>query len=143
MVRVMTSHSVAAAVACAVSLLASACTSGVQATSAVAFPQGMTLELHRVAETSHSESYRRRRMQDVDGKMGVVPLNPGLGTHYAWVYAGTPPQRASVITDTGSSLMAFPCSGYVCVIMTRSVQLLAALCEPIWRYGLRLLLTCL
>ncbi|GAB9462719.1 Aspartyl protease [Globisporangium polare] len=111
MVRVMTSHSVAAAVACAVSLLASACTSGVQATSAVAFPQGMTLELHRVAETSHSESYRRRRMQDVDGKMGVVPLNPGLGTHYAWVYAGTPPQRASVIADTGSSLMAFPCSG--------------------------------
>jgi hypothetical protein len=27
------------------------------------------------------------------------------------VYAGTPPQRASVIADTGSGLMAFPCSG--------------------------------
>ena len=32
-------------------------------------------------------------------------------THYTWVYAGTPPQRASVIVDTGSALMAFPCSG--------------------------------
>lgn len=107
MVRVMTSHSVV--VAAAVSMLAMT-----TSTSAVAFPQGMTLELHRVAEpSSHSESYRRRRTQNVDGKLEAVPLNPGLGTHYAWVYAGTPPQRASVITDTGSSLMAFPCSGYV------------------------------
>lgn len=111
MVRVMRSHSVVAAVV-VVSLIAT----GVEATSAVAFPQGMTLELHRVPEASHSESYRRRRMQNVDGKMEVMPLNPGLGTHYAWVYAGTPPQRASVITDTGSSLMAFPCSGYVRVL---------------------------
>lgn len=75
--------------------------------------QGLTLQLHRVAEPTHSETYRRRRLQNVDGKFEVMPLNPGLGTHYAWVYAGTPPQRASVITDTGSSLMAFPCSGCV------------------------------
>uniref|UniRef100_K3WTY0 Peptidase A1 domain-containing protein n=1 Tax=Globisporangium ultimum (strain ATCC 200006 / CBS 805.95 / DAOM BR144) TaxID=431595 RepID=K3WTY0_GLOUD len=76
-------------------------------------PQGMTLQLHRIEDHAkmHSEVYRRRRLQNVDGKLEVVPLNLGLGTHYAWVYAGTPPQRASVITDTGSGLMAFPCSG--------------------------------
>ncbi|KAF1328638.1 Aspartyl protease, partial [Globisporangium splendens] len=76
-------------------------------------PQGMTLQLHRIEDhaKTHSEVYRRRRLQNVDGELEVVPLNLGLGTHYAWVYAGTPPQRASVITDTGSGLMAFPCSG--------------------------------
>ncbi|KAJ1452344.1 aspartic peptidase domain-containing protein, partial [Pelagophyceae sp. CCMP2097] len=39
----------------------------------------------------------------------------GIGTHYAHVYAifsvGTPPQRVSVIVDTGSHHTAFPCSG--------------------------------
>ncbi|KAH8055483.1 aspartic-type endopeptidase [Aureococcus anophagefferens] len=35
----------------------------------------------------------------------------GIGTHYAHVYVGTPPQRVSVIVDTGSHHTAFPCSG--------------------------------
>lgn len=73
------------------------------------------LQLHKVEkEPDHHETYQRRRLLslDSDGSPSeVVPLNPGLGTHYTWVYAGTPPQRASVITDTGSSIMAFPCSG--------------------------------
>ena len=40
-----------------------------------------------------------------------APLFPGMGTHYAFVYAGTPPQRQSVIIDTGSHYTAFPCKG--------------------------------
>ena len=31
----------------------------------------------------------------------ILPLFPGYGTHYAYVYVGTPPQRQSVIIDTG------------------------------------------
>ena len=31
---------------------------------------------------------------------------------YSLVYVGTPPQRQTVILDTGSSILAFPCSMY-------------------------------
>ena len=40
-----------------------------------------------------------------------TPLFPGWGTHFAYVYAGTPAQRVSVIIDTGSHFTAFPCAG--------------------------------
>ncbi|KAJ0394180.1 hypothetical protein ATCC90586_005617 [Pythium insidiosum] len=39
-----------------------------------------------------------------------VPLGVGYGTHYAELYIGLPPQRASVIVDTGSHLTALPCN---------------------------------
>ncbi|DBA04972.1 TPA: hypothetical protein N0F65_006974 [Lagenidium giganteum] len=74
----------------------------------------MVLELHRdPTAVEHSDTYRRRRaLQAVPNAWSdaVVPLNLGLGTHYAWVYAGTPPQRVSVIADTGSGITAFPCT---------------------------------
>ena len=41
----------------------------------------------------------------------TTPLSQGYGTHYATVYVGTPPQRKSVIVDTGSHYTAFPCAG--------------------------------
>ncbi|KAL4099569.1 hypothetical protein PRIC1_007371 [Phytophthora ramorum] len=72
---------------------------------------GMTMELHRLPQHEiHPERYVRRLNIEEDAPE-LVPLHLGLGTHYTWVYAGTPPQRASVIADTGSGLMAFPCSG--------------------------------
>ena len=33
------------------------------------------------------------------------------GSHYANIYVGVPPQRVSVIIDTGSHFTAFPCVG--------------------------------
>ena len=39
-----------------------------------------------------------------------VRLFQGLGTHYADIWCGTPPQRQTVIVDTGSQMTAFPCS---------------------------------
>ncbi|RLN71719.1 hypothetical protein BBJ29_006916 [Phytophthora kernoviae] len=72
---------------------------------------GLTMELHRLPEHNiHPGKYSRRLNTEDDGPE-IVPLHIGLGTHYTWVYAGTPPQRASVIADTGSGIMAFPCSG--------------------------------
>jgi len=40
-----------------------------------------------------------------------APLWEGIGTHYVHIYVGTPPQRVSVIVDTGSHHTAFPCDG--------------------------------
>lgn len=41
----------------------------------------------------------------------TAPLHQGYGTHYATIWVGTPPQRKSVIIDTGSHYTAFPCKG--------------------------------
>lgn len=40
----------------------------------------------------------------------TVPLHASSGTHHVMVYIGSPPQRQTLIVDTGSRLMAFPCS---------------------------------
>jgi hypothetical protein len=39
----------------------------------------------------------------------TVPLHATSGTHHVHVYIGSPPQRQTLIVDTGSRLMAFPC----------------------------------
>jgi hypothetical protein len=43
-----------------------------------------------------------------------APLFEGIGTHYSFIWVGTPPQRVSVIMDTGSHHTAFPCVGCNC-----------------------------
>jgi hypothetical protein len=40
----------------------------------------------------------------------VGALYQGYGTHYVDLWVGTPPQRQTVIVDTGSGVTAFPCS---------------------------------
>eukprot|EP01038_Epipyxis_sp_PR26KG_P006810 gene6810-9326_t len=44
----------------------------------------------------------------------ITPLYQGMGTHYSFLWIGTPPQRVSVIVDTGSHHTAFPCVGCKC-----------------------------
>ena len=44
----------------------------------------------------------------------ISPLFLGYGTHYAFLWVGSPPQRRSVIIDTGSHNTAFPCVGCKC-----------------------------
>lgn len=41
----------------------------------------------------------------------VSELFQGYGTHYVDLWVGTPPQRQTVIVDTGSGVTAFPCKG--------------------------------
>jgi len=67
--------------------------------------------------TRRFDAARRRRRSaeaggndDDDDIFSSTPLFQGMGTHYADVWVGTPPQRQSVIIDTGSSSTAFPCA---------------------------------
>ena len=53
---------------------------------------------------------QRRRLQLVEELSGDL-IN--LGYYSAELQVGTPPQRFSVIVDTGSSVTAIPCSGCV------------------------------
>jgi Xylanase inhibitor N-terminal len=71
------------------------------------------------------DSRRRRRRLDRPGQnwttANVQPgdedpyshlidaLYQGYGTHYVDLWVGSPPQRQTVIVDTGSSVTAFPC----------------------------------
>eukprot|EP00968_Pinguiococcus_pyrenoidosus_P011574 scaffold940_cov262-Pinguiococcus_pyrenoidosus.AAC.7 len=46
-----------------------------------------------------------------DSSPSSTPLFQGYGTHFAYLWVGTPAQRVSVIVDTGSGITAFPCNG--------------------------------
>lgn len=61
---------------------------------------------HDISMFDRNTQFRRR-----EEALQVGALYHGYGTHYADVWVGTPPQRQTVIVDTGSSLTAFPCSG--------------------------------
>ena len=65
----------------------------------------------QVNNGSMGSSGSGRRLYET-GKLS--PLYRGYGTHYAFIWVGSPPQRVSVIVDTGSHHTAFPCSGCNC-----------------------------
>ena len=62
--------------------------------------------IHQLGQHKRKRSTNRVRMLDGEGEHPkspeILPLFPGYGTHYAYVYVGTPPQRQSVIIDTGN-----------------------------------------
>eukprot|EP01038_Epipyxis_sp_PR26KG_P008920 gene8920-12029_t len=63
----------------------------------------------------------RRSYNEAKNYTQLTPLYPGYGTHFTYIYVGTPPQRQSVIIDTGSHFTAFPCTGcYQCGAHTDS-----------------------
>ena len=58
---------------------------------------------------------RKQALKDIPSDVIKLPLFEGMGTHYAFLYIGTPTkQRISVIVDTGSHHTAFPCIGCNC-----------------------------
>jgi len=61
----------------------------------------------RPVELEDKEPQSRRR----EDALQVGALFEGYGTHYVDLWCGTPPQRQTVIVDTGSGVTAFPCSG--------------------------------
>ena len=63
---------------------------------------------HRAVDEERPRQYQRRRTANANQ---VAELFQGYGTHYVDLWIGTPPQRQTVIVDTGSGVTAFPCSG--------------------------------
>ncbi|GKY96533.1 hypothetical protein MPSEU_000612900 [Mayamaea pseudoterrestris] len=59
----------------------------------------------------HARRNLANQDNDENHKHQVAALYQGYGTHYADLWCGTPPQRQTVIVDTGSGVTAFPCSG--------------------------------
>lgn len=55
------------------------------------------LKINFFSEVNRSETSDRRKLLDTH----ISPLYPGYGTHFSYIYVGTPPQRQSVIIDTG------------------------------------------
>ena len=71
---------------------------------------------HSVHELGHSpmdelDATGGRRRRHLAQNSEIVPLFQGYGTHFAYIYVGSPGQRQSVIIDTGSHYTAFPCTG--------------------------------
>jgi hypothetical protein len=57
------------------------------------------------------DAHETRRYLRQTGPGPHAPLYRGMGTHFIYIWVGTPPQRVSVIVDTGSHFTAFPCQG--------------------------------
>jgi hypothetical protein len=71
------------------------------------------MPLHRLkrerTETRRAPSINTNHENRNTASTTSDPLFPGRGTHFTYIYVGTPPQRISVIIDTGSYRTAFPC----------------------------------
>lgn len=73
-----------------------------------------TSSVHRrrtIQQRSLQETVTSKKKGGMFNSYQTSPLHQGYGTHYATIWVGTPPQRKSVIIDTGSHFTAFPCKG--------------------------------
>lgn len=63
------------------------------------------------AEEEVSSQFQTRQQEETDLLAAnlTVPLHAHSGTHHVHLYIGSPPQRQTLIVDTGSRVMAFPC----------------------------------
>lgn len=67
------------------------------------------LKLVRKARAEYWQSLKNRKLKNVLRRMvSPLPLFQGLGSHYVTAYVGTPPQRTTLLVDTGSSITGFP-----------------------------------
>lgn len=52
----------------------------------------LSLQLQRMEPSGHGRRRRYLGEHDSENPPEVAPIFPGYGTHYAYVYVGTPPQ---------------------------------------------------
>jgi hypothetical protein len=75
-------------------------------------PKEKLPELVSIQLLPHHHVTQRRRLEAGEPADDLIdPLYQGHGTHYVDLWLGCPPQRQTVIVDTGSSRTAIPCSG--------------------------------
>ena len=70
------------------------------------YPRKRAVEIETTASGEQEEP---RNLADIEHQQ-IGALYQGYGTHYLDVLVGTPPQRQTVIVDTGSGVTAFPCA---------------------------------
>lgn len=70
------------------------------------YPRKRAVEIET---TASGEQEEQRSLADIEHQQ-IGALYQGYGTHYVDVWVGTPPQRQTVIVDTGSGVTAFPCA---------------------------------
>mmetsp|Transcript_3990 Transcript_3990/g.11354 ORF Transcript_3990/g.11354 Transcript_3990/m.11354 type:complete len:768 (+) Transcript_3990:2661-4964(+) len=77
-------------------------------------------ERDRIRRRSRNRNRNRNRRLDDESTSHITTdpqdlsagaLYMGYGTHYVDLWVGSPPQRQTVIVDTGSAQTAFPCGG--------------------------------
>mmetsp|Transcript_5442 Transcript_5442/g.10441 ORF Transcript_5442/g.10441 Transcript_5442/m.10441 type:complete len:818 (+) Transcript_5442:101-2554(+) len=81
--------------------------------SASNYDHSLPLPLHTVT-LQHTPVHHRSHHRELATKpnnLELTPLYPGYGTHFTFLYVGTPAVRQAAIIDTGSSFTAFPCTG--------------------------------
>ena len=67
--------------------------------------------LAKVERPPYSKYHMMRELSsEAASAAQIAGLFQGYGTHYADLWCGTPPQRQTVIVDTGSGVTAFPCN---------------------------------
>jgi Xylanase inhibitor N-terminal len=76
--------------------------------------EGIALDRRRLRRLMEETFIQSSRGLIATNVTEMTPLYQGLGTHFSYIYVGTPPQRVSVIVDTGSHHTAFPCVGCQC-----------------------------
>ena len=69
----------------------------------------LALPLNRVSPPLKAADFFARKRAPSRLMTENIPTVTGYGTHFAYIWVGTPPQRQSVIIDTGSYHTAFPC----------------------------------
>jgi hypothetical protein len=74
-----------------------------------ASPEFLVLEVKYGPTAANSRRRLTSQVSDLPGYEDI-PTFPGTGTHFAEIYVGSPPQKASVILDTGSHLTSFVCA---------------------------------
>lgn len=67
-------------------------------------------EQHLLNDTAQRNRHSKRLLRDRPTSE-TTPIYRGYGTHFTYVYVGTPPQRQSLIIHTASKYTTFPCTG--------------------------------
>jgi hypothetical protein len=95
-----------------------------QFSSVIHYPlPSFLLELNQTSGFAIDGRAQRRlnQLAELTESDNLSPLFQGMGTHYSFMWVGTPAQRVSVIVDTGSHYTAFPCVGCKCGKHVRTI----------------------
>lgn len=63
-----------------------------------------------INRTLDNNNHNNNSTSSIPASNLTIPLHAHSGTHHVHLYVGSPPQKQTLIVDTGSRAMAFPCT---------------------------------